>query len=75
MIIIRLKKFSSQIPTAIKNPKPKILGEKSKEITSKNGVRFRRRLDEDTNLNLGKELKELEKEKRELSSGLNKEEI
>ena len=65
-MIIKIKRFSS--PTNIlKNPKPKILGSKSAEITSKNGIKFRRRLDEDSNLNLGKELSKLNEERRNLN--------
>ena len=67
-MIIRLKRFSSPNPTPLKAPKPKILGQKSAVVTSKNGVKFRRRLDEDSNLNLGKELRNLENEKRKLNN-------
>ena len=63
-MIIRVKRFS--ISNSLKTPKPKILGSKSSEIISKNGVRFRRRLDEDSNLNLGEELRKLNEEKRNL---------
>lgn len=65
-MIIRIKRFSS--PNPLKTPKPKILGEKSAVVTSKNGVKFRRRLDEDSNLNFGRELRKLEDEKRRLSN-------
>lgn len=72
-MIIRLKRFSTPNPNPLKAPKPKILGEKSAKIVSKNGTTFQRRLDEDIhkgcgNLNFGKELRELEDEKRKLSN-------
>ncbi len=64
---------SINLNKGLRNPKPHILGAESMEIRSSKGKRFKRRLNEDTNLNLGKALKELSDEKRELLSlGQNK---
>lgn len=71
-MIIRLKRFSLNTNIGTRAPKSRVLGIESSEIVSKNGVRFRRRLDENLTPNLGKELKNLQREKSELSrQGLN----
>ena len=52
-----------------KTLKPKILGAKSIRYKNKNGTQIQRRLDEDNDLNLGKELMKLSKERNNLSLG------
>lgn len=72
-MIIRLKRFSLNLSKGIRTPKPLVIqGAESTQIKSKGGKIFRRRLQQDinlnrgVNLNLGKELRELESEKKQL---------
>lgn len=68
--MIKLKLYSLNTNIGTRSPKQYILGGKSTEIVSKNGVRYRRRLNEELDSNLGKELKKLQKEKYEINQGL-----
>ena len=68
--MIKLKLYSLNTNIGTRSPKQYILGGKSTEIVSKNGVRYRRRLNEKLDPNLGEELKKLQKEKYEINQGL-----